>query len=123
MGIYLPMALTLLIPIGSVLGYLYEKWAARAPSPEFAQRMGVLLATGFIVGESLFGVVFAGIVAATNKDAPLAVLTNFGWAIPLGILVFAAAVLGLYAWTRSQAGSAPAVPEGHITPPHEITPR
>jgi len=123
MGIYLPMALTLLIPIGSVLGYLYEKWAARAPSPEFAQRMGVLLATGFIVGESLFGVVFAGIVAATNKDAPLAVMTNFGWAIPLGILVFAVAVLGLYAWTRSQAGSAPAVPEGHITPPHEITPR
>ena len=123
MGIYLPMALTLLIPIGSVLGYFYEKWAARAPSPEFAQRMGVLLATGFIVGESLFGVVFAGIVAATNKDAPLAVLTNFAWAIPLGILVFAVAVLGLYAWTRNQAGSAPAVPEGHVSPPHEITPR
>jgi uncharacterized oligopeptide transporter (OPT) family protein len=106
MGIYLPMALTLLIPIGSVLGYLYEKWAARAPSPEFAQRMGLLLATGLIVGESLFGVVFAGIVAATNKDAPLAVVTDVGWAVPLGILVFAVAVLGLYAWTRRQAADA-----------------
>ena len=33
MGIYLPMALTLLIPIGSLLGWFYEKWAARAPEP------------------------------------------------------------------------------------------
>ena len=103
MGIYLPMSLTILIPIGALLGYLYEKWAARAPSPEFAQRMGVLLATGLIVGESLFGVIFAGIVAATSKDTPLAVVTNFGWATPLGIVVFVVAVLGLYWWTRNQA--------------------
>jgi glycerol-3-phosphate acyltransferase PlsY len=105
MGIYLPMALTLLIPIGAVLGHLYEKWAARAANPEFAQRMGVLLATGLIVGESLFGVVFAGVVAATNKDAPLALVTDFAWAIPLGIVIFAALVLGLYAWTRKQAAA------------------
>jgi putative OPT family oligopeptide transporter len=123
MGIYLPMALTLLIPIGAVLGYLYEKWAARSQNPEFAQRMGVLLATGLIVGESLFGVIFAGVVAATGKDAPLAVVTDFGFAIPLGILIFAASVLGLYAWTRSQADSAPPLPEDHIAPPREITPR
>ncbi len=103
MGIYLPMALTLLIPIGAVLGHLYEKWAARAPVPEFAQRMGVLLATGLIVGESLFGVVFAGIVAATGKDTPLGILKDFAWATPLGLIVFAVAVIGLYAWTRRQA--------------------
>ena len=103
MGIYLPMALTLLIPIGAVLGWLYEKWAARAPQPEFAQRMGVLLATGLIVGESLFGVIFAAIVAATNKDTPLAVIAENPWAVPLGLVVFAAAALGLYAWTRREA--------------------
>ena len=103
MGIYLPMALTLLIPIGALLGYFYDKWAARAPIPEFAQRMGVLLATGLIVGESLFGVIFAGIVAATNKDAPLAIVKDFGWATPLGLIVFTVAALGLYAWTRRQA--------------------
>jgi putative OPT family oligopeptide transporter len=123
MGIYLPMALTLLIPIGAVLGHLYEKWATRTANPEFAQRMGVLLATGLIVGESLFGVVFAGIVAATNKDAPLAVVTNFGFAIPLGMLVFAAMVAGLYLKTRSDAASAPPLPEDGIVPPREITPR
>ena len=32
------------------------------------------MATGLIVGESLFGVVFAGIVAASGSDAPLAVV-------------------------------------------------
>src|SRR6185437_6538334 len=51
MGIYLPMSLTILIPIGALLGHLYEKWAVRARNAEFAQRMGVLLATGLIVGE------------------------------------------------------------------------
>ena len=106
MGIYLPMALTLLIPIGALLGYFYDKWAARAANPEYATRMGVLLATGLIVGESLFGVVFAGIVAATGSDAPLALVKDFGLAIPLGIIVFAVAVLGLYAWTRRQAADA-----------------
>ena len=70
--------------------------------------MGVLLATGLIVGESLFGVVFAFIVWLTNKDAPLAVVSNFGWAIPFGLVVFAVSVLGLYAWTRNQAVEKPA---------------
>jgi len=123
MGIYLPMALTLLIPIGSVLGYLYEKWAARAPSPEFAQRMGVLLATGLIVGESLFGVVFAGIVAATNKDTPLAVVTAYPLVQVVSVVVFAAAVLGLYYWTKNQAASATVVAEDEIAVPREIAPR
>jgi len=123
MGIYLPMALTLLIPIGALLGWFYEKWAARSTNPEFAQRMGVLLATGLIVGESLFGVVFAGIVAATNRDAPLAMVENFGAAIPIGLVVFAVAVIGLYLKTKADAGSAPPLPEDHVVPPREITPR
>jgi uncharacterized membrane protein YbjE (DUF340 family) len=103
MGIYLPMALTLLIPIGALLGHMYEKWAARAANPEFAQRMGVLLATGLIVGESLFGVVFAAIVAASSTDAPLALVSGFGWAVPIGLVLFAVVTLALYAWTRRQA--------------------
>ena len=51
MGIYLPMSLTLLIPVGALLGKLYNKWAERAPDPAFAERLGVLMATGLIVGE------------------------------------------------------------------------
>jgi putative OPT family oligopeptide transporter len=106
MGIYLPMALTLLIPLGALLGWFYDKWAARTSNPEFAQRMGVLLATGLIVGESIMGVVYAGIVAATQADAPLALVSENPWAVPLGIVVFLAVVLGFYAWTRREANEA-----------------
>ncbi len=71
-GIYLPMAVTLPIFIGSVLGWLYEKGADRTANPAFAKRMGVLLATGLIVGDSLANVGFAGIVAATGLPRPSA---------------------------------------------------
>jgi putative OPT family oligopeptide transporter len=105
MGIYLPMALTLLVPVGAFIGWLYEGWADRAGNPEFARRMGVLTATGLIVGESLFGVAFAGIVAASGSDAPLAVVgarfeTLAMW---IGPLVFAAIIAWLYARTRRAA--------------------
>ncbi len=106
MGIYLPMALTLLIPLGAICGHLYDKWAARQADPAFAERMGVLAATGLIVGESLFGVVFAGIAAATSNAEALAVVEENAWAAPLGMAVFALAVGGLYARTRRAAASA-----------------
>ena len=121
MGIYLPMALTLLIPIGALLGYFYDKWAKRRSNAEFAERMGVLLATGLIVGESLFGVIFAGIVAATNKDAPLAVVGAYPMVSIVSVVVFAVAVLGLYAWTRNQAATSPDAPGDHAKPPTEAT--
>jgi len=104
MGIYLPMTLTLLIPVGAFLGWTYDKWAdRRAANSDFAKRLGVLMATGLIVGESLFGVLFAGIVGATDNDAPLALVTDFGLAGPLGLLVFAGAITWLYARTRKEA--------------------
>jgi putative OPT family oligopeptide transporter len=103
-GIYLPMSLTLLIPVGAFLGWTYDKWADRsARNPEFAKRLGVLMATGLIVGESLFGVIFAGIVGATDNDSPLALVESFGWAAPLGLLLFAGGLAWLYARTRQEA--------------------
>ena len=67
MGIYLPLEADLLIPVGAVLGWLYNRWAMTARSPAFAERMGVLMATGLIVGESLMGVVYAFAVAGAEK--------------------------------------------------------
>jgi putative OPT family oligopeptide transporter len=103
MGIYLPMALTLLIPIGALIGHFYDRWAKTAPNPAFAERLGVLMATGLIVGESLFGVAFAAIVGATDNSAPLALVEEFGWAVPLGLVAFTGSILWLYARTRSGA--------------------
>ena len=117
MGIYLPMALTLLIPLGALLGHFYDKWAARQANSEFAQRMGVLLATGLIVGESLFGVMFAGLVAATGQDAPLALMEENPRGVPLGIAVFTIVILGFYAWTKREASGAPAIDEAGAEAP------
>ncbi|MEQ1725243.1 MAG: oligopeptide transporter, OPT family [Sphingopyxis sp.] len=103
MGIYLPMALTLLIPIGAIIGRWYEARAASARDPEFFKRMGVLLATGLIVGESLFGVAFAGIVAGTGSDAPLALIAENAWAGTIGVALFALTIGALYWRTRSSA--------------------
>ncbi|KTE77812.1 OPT family oligopeptide transporter [Sphingopyxis sp. A083] len=102
MGIYLPMSLTLLIPIGAVIGHLWEKRAERSARPEFYSRMGVLLATGFIVGESIFGVLFAGVVAGSGSDAPLA-LVGEGFeptAIIVGLSLFVALIAYSYRRTR-----------------------
>ena len=96
MGIYLPMALTLLIPLGALIGWLYNRWAERSANPAFAERLGVLMATGLIVGESLFGVAFAGIVGATDNDTPLALVEEFAWAVPLGLVAFGASIAVLY---------------------------
>ena len=107
MGVYLPMALTFLIVVGTVLGHLYEKWADAQKDPEAAKRMGVLAATGLIVGESLFGVAFAGIVAGSGSDAPLAVvgesfalIAEFG-----GAAVFIAMLWWIYSRTRREASA------------------
>ncbi|SOB79768.1 putative oligopeptide transporter, OPT family [Sphingomonas guangdongensis] len=107
MGIYLPMSLTLLIPVGALIGWWYERRASRSANPAFATRLGVLAATGLIVGESLFGVVFAGIVAGTGSDAPLA-LASLGEAVtvPLAIAVFAGAIAWLYAATLTSGRAA-----------------
>ena len=117
MGIYLPMALTLLIPIGATIGFFYNKWAERAPNPAFAERLGVLMATGLIVGESLFGVTFAAIVGATDNDSPLALVDEFAWAVPLGLILFAGAIAFLYLRTRDRASLALA--DSAPIPPNE----
>src|SRR3954447_11384496 len=103
MGMYLPMSLTLLIPIGALLGRWYDRWAERqGDNVEFKKRLGVLMATGLIVGESLFGVVFAGIVAASGSDAPLAVVGEGFETVGtvIGVVRSAATARALYQCTR-----------------------
>ncbi|MGV0330930.1 OPT family oligopeptide transporter [Corynebacterium macginleyi] len=99
MGMYLPVALTVVIPLGAILGTLYNKWAARQSRPKFAKRMGTLLATGLIVGESLFGVVNAAIIAASGGDSPLEVFSGGTFATVFGIVLFIVALSFIYRWT------------------------
>jgi hypothetical protein len=108
MGMYLPVSLTLIIPLGALIGWLYNRWADRAAisgkvkDATDAKRVGVLGATGLIVGESLFGVVNAGIIAATGDSEALGIMPD-GWADAsrwAGALIFALIIVLVYRWSR-----------------------
>jgi putative OPT family oligopeptide transporter len=105
-GVYLPMAVTLPVVLGAVLGKLYERRAERARDPELAKRMGVLMATGLIVGDSLLNVAFAGVVAGTGSGSPIALVGDDFATVALfaGILVFAALLFLLYRRTAAEGG-------------------
>lgn len=97
MGMYLPMPTTLPVVVGAVLGHVYNRWAERQRDPALAERMGVLTATGLIVGDGLFNIAFAALVAGSGKADILAVAGTQGWAMPLGLALFAALVAYAYA--------------------------
>lgn len=112
-------ALTLMIPIGAFLGRIYDSWARwSGDDDERKKRLGVMLATGLIVGESLYGVLFAVIVATTGKEEPLAMVGDgFRFASqPLGAIVFAGLLAWLYQRTRVTASYRLAAPAGSSKP-------
>ena len=118
MGIYLPMEVTLLVPVGALIGWLYNRWADRSANPAFAERLGTLMATGLIVGESLMGVAYAAIVAAAEKAGSpdsanvLAVIAEYPQVKLVSVIVFAVAIVALYAWTKARAAVPPTADDG-----------
>ncbi|WP_110654076.1 OPT family oligopeptide transporter [Salinicola halimionae] len=106
-GIYLPPSINMPLVIGAVLGWLIDRrLRARAlargddveRASELPRRRGVLLASGLIVGESLVGVLLAGIIGLSGAPAPLALVgddfaTIAQW---LGLAVFVAVCFGFY---------------------------
>ena len=99
LGIYLPTASTLMVVVGSVVGWLFDRRADRGPKPEATKQLGVLLASGLIVGESIVGVLVAAVVAVFG-GSPLALVPPAfaNIAEVLGGLVFVAVVAVLYRW-------------------------
>jgi putative OPT family oligopeptide transporter len=98
-GIYLPMSATFAVVVGAVIGDWYERRVARGPNADRAQRLGVLVASGLIVGESLFGVLIAALIVATGQESPLALApADFGPANLIGLLSFCTLIFVLYKW-------------------------
>ena len=105
-GFYLPAAVTTMLVIGAVAGWFYDKAIKTTRFADVGRRMGVLLASGLIVGESLFLVMTAGVIVGTKDDEPFARFFPMaeGWpAMLAGIAAFVVLTLMLYSWVRSRS--------------------
>ena len=81
MGIYLPPSVQTPLVIGAVLGHFLNKHLQKTKGEdglEAGKRRGTLFASGLIVGESLVGVILAGIIGISvtggGSDTPLALV-------------------------------------------------
>ncbi|MDD6382632.1 MAG: oligopeptide transporter, OPT family [Selenomonadaceae bacterium] len=104
MGIYLPPSVQTPLVVGAVLGYFLRKHMKAKLGAEQAkagERRGTLFASGLIVGESIVGVLLAGVIVVSvsngGSESPLAIVgKDFAdtaeW---LGLLVFVA-FLGIF---------------------------
>jgi putative OPT family oligopeptide transporter len=105
LGMYLPAPTTAPAVLGALFGAGYNRWVSRKPNAEAARRLGVLIASGLIVGESIFGVVLAGIIVAAGNSSPLAVVGDAfaNWASILGVIAFIGIPFALYRWIGMRA--------------------
>jgi len=103
-GIYLPMSATFAVVVGAVVSHWYDGRVKNASHPARAARLGTLVASGLIVGESLWGVINAGLIVAFNTDAPIGLVPeSFAPAPWLGVLGFVGSIVWLYSWMLKRA--------------------
>jgi len=101
LGIYLPTQSTLMVVVGAVAGWIFERHADARARSEATKQLGVLLASGMIVGEGLVGVLVAALVAFSGQDFPLSLVGDSfasNGAVWLGGAVFAGVIYLLYRW-------------------------
>ncbi len=94
-GMYLPFETTFAIFIGGILRSIVDSWSKkRSLSDEQKQRgenTGTLLASGFIAGEAITGIILAGLYVARIHLKNFVETTTWGRAIGpwMGLVVFA----------------------------------
>lgn len=104
LAIYLPSAVITPVVIGAITGYLFERAMERKTGGETAKRLGVLIMSGFIVGESLFNVALAGLIVLSGKGEPLAIANSLSESntMIIALIVGSALVWSLYRWSARQ---------------------
>ncbi len=107
-GIYLPMSATFAVVVGAVLSEWYSRRARRTPNPDRAERLGTLVASGLIVGESLWGVINAGLIVGLSNDAPIGLVpADFAPGPWVGVIAFVGLIILLYSWMLRRSRVAP----------------
>jgi hypothetical protein len=78
----------------------YRHWAKRSSdSGQRAEQLGILVASGLIAGESLFGVMLAAVIVARSTAAPLAIVgEGFPYAPLIAPVSFMLLMALLYRW-------------------------
>jgi len=114
-GVYLPPEVSTPLAIGALMAWglervLRRRAAARGLSyeiyAEVPNRRAVLIASGLIVGESLLGVLMAGVIGGTGNEAPFAIV-DAGFRpiadlLGMGTFVF----VGVWFWRRVMRAAA-----------------
>ncbi|HEX5264342.1 MAG TPA: oligopeptide transporter, OPT family [Phenylobacterium sp.] len=104
LAIYLPSSVTVPVVLGAFAGWIYDRAVSGRPNGELAKRLGVLLVSGYIVGDSLLNVANAGLIVATGNASPLALVPeDFGPGKLLAGAVYALTALALYLWAIRNA--------------------
>ena len=81
--------------------------AAAATVMRIAERLGTLVASGLIVGESLWGVINAGLIVGLSKDAPIGLVPEeFVLGPWLGLVGFVGVIFWLYSWMLRRSAAA-----------------
>lgn len=115
LGIYLPFEATSLAVAGAFFGAIYNRWVAGKPNADAARRLGVLIASGLIVGESLWGVLYAGIIVGAQRgvfhvsdpSSPLALIPDSFAPVAMWLAIAAIVLVpfSLYRWIGRRARS------------------
>jgi putative OPT family oligopeptide transporter len=112
LGIYLPMGVTFMVVVGAFVGKAYNNWVVGGRNGDVAKRLGILLASGFIVGEGLLGVIKSGLIAKTSLEFPIhpvndAMVNVIGFGTSpaeiVSVIAFPLIVLLMYRWIAGLA--------------------
>ena len=104
-----PRRARLMVVLGALAGWYFDRHADRRTNPAGVKQLGVLLASGLIVGEGLIGVLIAALVAFSGKDFPLSLVSDSfadSWAVVLSTITFAVTMVVLYRWVSTLASIA-----------------
>ncbi|MEE2770442.1 MAG: oligopeptide transporter, OPT family [Pseudomonadota bacterium] len=104
-GTYLPIETVLTLVIGGIVSHYCRqallplaKIRTKKTTLEMISRKGLLIASGFIVGESLIGVFIAGAIAYSGKAKPFSMSDSSfdGYATVLGCFFFLWLIIWMY---------------------------